>query len=84
MPRQSRKMPTSLQLRAARAMLRWTIDEVASRAQMSRRTVIRAEEEDQPISVRSLRRLATVFEEAGVEFLGANSERGTGVRFRRP
>jgi hypothetical protein len=51
---------------------------------MSRRTVIRAEEEDQPISVRSLRRLAAVFEEAGVEFLGANSERGTGVRFRRP
>jgi len=51
---------------------------------MSTRTIIRAEEDEQRLRVRSLRRLAAVFEAAGVEFLGANSERGTGVRFRRP
>ena len=84
MPRQRRPMPTATQLRAARAMLRWTIEEVAERAKMSARTVIRAEEAEQPVSVRSLRRLAALFEAAGIEFLGANSERGTGVRFRHP
>ena len=65
-------------------MLQWTIDELAARAKMSTRTIIRAEEDEQRLRVRSLRRLAAVFEAAGVEFLGANSERGSGVRFRRP
>jgi predicted transcriptional regulator len=84
MPRQPRPMPSATQLRAARAMLRWSIEEVATRAKMSTRTVIRAEEDAQPVSVRSLRRLTSVFEAEGIEFLGANSVRGTGVRFRNP
>ena len=55
-------------------------DAKAERQLPGGRTMLRWTIEEQ---VRSLRRLAAVFEAAGVEFLGANLERGTGVRFRR-
>jgi transcriptional regulator with XRE-family HTH domain len=82
MPRQPRIMPTAAQLRAARALLAWSMEELSVRSGVSTRTIRRAEEDGQPISVRTLRRIAAAFERAGVEFIGAN-DRGVGVRFRR-
>ena len=76
-------MPTAAQLRAARALLAWTMEELAERSRVSTRTIRRAEESDQAISVRTLRRLAVTYEAAGIEFIGENNDRGAGVQFRR-
>jgi transcriptional regulator with XRE-family HTH domain len=73
-------MPTAAQLRAARALLAWTIEELAARSAVSARTISRAEEADQAVSVRTLRRLAAALEAAGIEFL---LNGGEGVRLRR-
>jgi len=74
-------MPTAAQLRAARALLTWTMEALAERAGVSARTIRRAEEADQAVSVRSLRRLAAAYKAAGIEF-SVNSG-GEGVRLRR-
>ena len=76
-------MPTAAQLRAARALLAWSMEELAERSGVSSRTIRRAEETEQAVAVRTLRRLATAFEAAGIEFIGENNDRGAGVRFRR-
>jgi transcriptional regulator with XRE-family HTH domain len=80
---QPRVMPTAAQLRAARALLAWTMEDLAARSGVSSRTIRRAEETDQAVAVRTLRRLAAAYEAAGIEFLGENNDRGVGLRFRR-
>jgi transcriptional regulator with XRE-family HTH domain len=82
MPRQRRIMPTAAQFRAARAMLRWTIEQAAAQANVSIRTVARAEDEDQGVSARSRRRLVVAYEAEGIEFLSPE-DHGAGVRLRR-
>jgi DNA-binding XRE family transcriptional regulator len=77
-----RRIPTAAQLRAARALLGWTMEDLAAASGVSSRTIRRAEEVYQAVSVRTLRRLAQkALEAAGVEFIGEN-DRGAGVRFR--
>jgi predicted transcriptional regulator len=74
-------MPTAEQLRAARAMLGITIEELASRSGVSARTIARCEAgEGIPlVSVRTLRKLVQAYEREGLEF----TQNGQGVRLRR-
>lgn len=58
-------------VRAARALLGWTQEELSARAKVALGTVKRMEGFDGPVGARTdtLRRIVTVFEKAGVEFL---------------
>jgi transcriptional regulator with XRE-family HTH domain len=76
-------MPTAAQLRAARALLAWSMEEFAERSGVSSRRIRRAEETERAVSVRTLRRVASAYEAAGIEFIGENNDRRAGVRFRR-
>jgi len=58
------------------------VEQAAEEANVSSRTVARAEDEGQGVSGRSRRRLAVAYEAAGIEFLGPE-DHGAGVRFRR-
>jgi len=72
---------TGAQIRAARALLKWTAEDTAGHAKISRKTVERLEQTDglpvtRELTLDSLRR---AFETAGIEFVGAPEE-GPGVR----
>lgn len=74
------------QIRAARALLRWSTKDLAERAGVGIATVHRAEAvDDMPgMNVRTLSKLKQAFESAGVIFLdaGDNRDGGPGVRLR--
>jgi transcriptional regulator with XRE-family HTH domain len=72
-------MVTSAQIRAARALLNWTVRDLADRAGVHRNTVTRAETEatGPGHAVASMQR---ALESAGVEFIAENGG-GPGVRF---
>lgn len=74
-------MVTGAQLRAARALLKWSAQDSANRAGLNRRTVERLEAEDgtPATRVQTLEALKAVYESAGVEFIGMPEE-GPGVR----
>jgi transcriptional regulator with XRE-family HTH domain len=74
-------MITGSQIRAARIMLHWTAADVAKRTGVARNTIQRLESYDDipPSRTQSLLDLKRVFEEAGIEFIGAPGE-GPGVR----
>jgi transcriptional regulator with XRE-family HTH domain len=57
------------------------MEELAARSGVSTRTIGRAEEEEQAVSVRTLRRLVAAYEAAGVEF--TQNTNGLNVRLRR-
>jgi len=69
---------TPLQARAARALLKWGVRDVAERAKVTPNTVSRLEQDEpgprgpQPVTVDAVRR---VYEEAGVEFIDADGVR---------
>ena len=75
-------MPTAEQIRAARALLRWSAAELARRARVSPTTVARCEKGPgiPPVQTGTLEKIRLAFEAAGVEFIGGN---GPGVRLRR-
>ena len=75
---------TSDQLRAARALLRWSADSLARRSSVSLRTIRRAELAEHETAMTAANRLAIrrVLEEAGVEFIDENGG-GPGVRLRK-
>jgi predicted transcriptional regulator len=58
-------------IRAARALLGWTQEDLCKKARVALGTVKRMEGFDGPVGARTdtLRRIVTVFEKAGVEFL---------------
>jgi predicted transcriptional regulator len=68
-------------IRAARALLGWTQEELARKARVALGTVKRMEGFDGPVGARTdtLQRIVAVFEKAGVEFLNDNRP---GVRLR--
>ena len=68
-------------LRAARALLGWTQEELSIKSQVALGTIKRMEGFDGPVQARTetLGKVVKVFERAGVEFL--NDER-PGVRMR--
>lgn len=74
-------MLTGMQIRAARAILGWSAQEVAQRTGLTRETIQRLEKtaDVPPSRTQSLLELRKIFEEAGVEFVGAPGD-GPGVR----
>ena len=76
-------MLSTCQIRAARALLRWSADELAKSSGIGVATIRRIElTEGVPSSnARTLERLKRTLEAAGVEFIGA-PEDNPGVRLR--
>lgn len=76
---------TGAQLRAARALLRWTAEQLAKESKVHRNTVLRAETVDgQPnVTAANLEALHRALLAAGVDFIPSNGG-GPGVRLRVP
>ena len=72
------------QFRAARAALRWSIENLSETSNVSVRTIKMVEASDGAPSCRAgtLSKLITAYEAAGIEFIGS-PEDGFGVRIRR-
>lgn len=70
-------MVTSAQIRAARALLNWTVRDLAERAGVHRNTVTRAET-DATGPGHATASIRAALEAAGVEFIGE-----TGVKLRK-
>jgi hypothetical protein len=75
---------TGSQLRAARALVRWSVDDLAESSRVAVAAITRGEAEDGPISVAAAeaRALRRALESAGVEFLAENGG-GAGVRLSK-
>lgn len=78
-------MLITAQIRAARAMLRWTIEDLSRQTGTSVRTIIRIESADGIPSAhaQTLAGIQTALEAAGIEFIGSPTD-APGVRLRRP
>jgi hypothetical protein len=74
----------SVQIRAARALLRWSAVDLAQQSRLGVNTIRRAEVADQGISLTAANELAIrgALEAAGVEFIDENGG-GPGVRLRK-
>ena len=76
-------MITGLQIRMARAALRWGVRDLAAAAKVSPATVTRIEGEgDAQANAATLAAIRTALEAAGVEFIPENGG-GAGVRLRK-
>jgi DNA-binding XRE family transcriptional regulator len=79
------EMPiTPDQCRAARALLDWTQDELAERAEVSRSTVRGFEGRQHELHRATAAAIRRALEAAGVELLDADASGGEGVRRRHP
>lgn len=78
-------MISSSQIRAARALLRWSAEQLAGKSGIGVATVRRIELSDGVPSsnVKTLSALKKTLEQAGVEFIGA-PEDAPGVRLNNP
>jgi hypothetical protein len=78
------KQITSAQLRAARALLRWSAEDLARAAVLGVATVRRAElaEGETPMTAANNLAVRRALEAAGVEFIDQNGG-GEGVRFKK-
>jgi hypothetical protein len=78
------KMLTSAQIRAARALLRWSAEDLARHSALGVTTIRRAEltEEATSMTVSNDLSVRRAFEAAGVEFIDENGG-GAGVRLRK-
>ncbi len=74
------------QVRAARSLLRWTVQDLAERSKVSLPTIHRLEQHDgaPPVRERTLHDIVRAFEEAGIEFIGTPDEPGVILRRREP
>ena len=72
------------QIRAARALVRWTANDLAREAVLGRNTILRAEAADDHTSLTAANDLALrrALEAAGVEFIDEDGG-GPGVRLRK-
>ncbi len=75
---------TSAQIRAARALLRWSAEDLAQKCSIGVTTIRRAELTNRETSMTTANDLAVrrALEEAGVEFIDENGG-GPGVRLRQ-
>jgi transcriptional regulator with XRE-family HTH domain len=75
---------TSAQIRAARALLHWSADDLARQAALGLATIRRAENSENGTSMTAANDLAVrrALEAAGVEFIDENGG-GPGVRLRK-
>ena len=76
-------MITSDQIRAARALLRWSGKDLAEKTGLGFSTLMRLEVLDGVPSAqaKTLETIQKAFERAGIEFIGT-AEKGAGVRWR--
>lgn len=81
----ARSSISSAQIRAARALLRWSAADLAREAAVGANTVRRAEvaESETSLTAANERAIRGALESAGVEFISENGG-GAGVRLRRP
>jgi hypothetical protein len=82
---QGKKNPlVSLQIRAARALIRWTAEDLSRQSAVSLRTIRRAELAERDTSMTAANNLAIrrALEAAGVEFIDENGG-GPGVRLKK-
>jgi transcriptional regulator with XRE-family HTH domain len=79
-----RKTITGAQIRAARALIRWTAEDLAREAALGVATIRRAEASDGPLQMTAsnLAAVQRTLEAAGVEFIFENGG-GQGVRLRK-
>jgi hypothetical protein len=75
---------TGSQLRAARALVRWNVDDLAESSRVAPDMIVQAEAEDGPVPVTAAdaRALCMALKKAGVEFIPEDSA-GVGVRFAK-
>jgi transcriptional regulator with XRE-family HTH domain len=78
-------MLTSAQIRAARALLRWSAEDLAGHSALGVTTIRRAElaEKATSMTVSNDRAVQRALEAAGVEFIDENGG-GAGVRLKKP
>ena len=76
---------SSAQIRAARALLRWSAADLARESALGANTIRRAEVAEKVTSLTAANELAVrhALESAGVEFIDENGG-GAGVRLRKP
>jgi hypothetical protein len=76
---------SSAQIRAARALLRWSAHDLARESALGVNTIRRAEVAEEEISLTAANELAIrrTLESAGVEFIDENGG-GPGVRLKKP
>lgn len=72
------------QVRAARAMLEWTLAQLADKAGVPMRTLHRFEHSQTQPQRRTAAALRQALELAGVQFIDPDGAGGSGVRFARP
>jgi transcriptional regulator with XRE-family HTH domain len=79
------KALSGAQIRAARALVRWSAEDLARAAALGLNTIKRAETADDQTSITAANDLAVrrALEAAGVEFIDGNGG-GPGVRLRAP
>jgi transcriptional regulator with XRE-family HTH domain len=80
----TQKPLTSAQIRAARALIRWSAEDLAKETTLSVTTIRRAELKDSETSLTNAndRAIRHALESAGVEFIEENGG-GPGVRLRK-
>ncbi len=78
-------MITSAQVRAARALIRWSAEDLAQAAKLGVATVRRAEAEDGPLSITlaNADAIQRALEQAGVVFVFEGEDSGAGVRLAK-
>jgi hypothetical protein len=76
---------TGAQIRAARALLKWSAADLARQCALGVNTIRRAEVAQDATSLTAANEMAIrrAFEAAGIEFIDENGT-GEGVRFRKP
>jgi transcriptional regulator with XRE-family HTH domain len=81
---QKKRSLTSPQIRAARALIRWTAEDLSRQSAVSLRTIRRAELAERDTSMTAANDLAIrhALEAAGVEFIDENGG-GPGLRLRQ-
>ena len=79
------KKITSAQMRAARALIRWTALDLARASKVGVATIRRAEvvEGEVPVTLPNEAAIREAFEAAGIHFIDENGG-GEGVRLRKP
>lgn len=76
---------TGPQIRAARALLGWTSDRLASECGISYATISKVEQHEgvPPVKATTLHKITTALEAGGIKFLANGKKSGIGVRFNR-
>lgn len=77
-------MITPRQIRAARALLGWSQQQLADKAIVSLNAVTRLERSEVDPRVSTLEAVEKAIRKAGVEFISADTRSGEGVRLIKP